>query len=80
MPDFRAPSRLVIVALLVGVLVPGSLYARCLDYRAASGRVDTSGFASAVTVSGLFAYVADGTAGMEMIDVSEPTSPAVVGS
>ena len=36
---------------------------------------DTSGDAEAITVSGNYAYVADGTSGLAIIDISDPTSP-----
>ncbi len=33
-----------------------------------------------VFVSGSYAYVADGTSGLQIIDVSNPVSPALAGS
>ncbi len=36
---------------------------------------DTSGDAEAITVSGNYAYVADGTSGLAIIDISDPTNP-----
>ena len=36
--------------------------------------------ASGVTVSGSYAYVADLTSGLHVVDVADPTSPVIVGS
>jgi len=47
---------------------------------AAAGVYDTDGFASGVAVSGDYAYVADGTNGLVVIDVSDRTAPVEVGS
>ena len=46
----------------------------------AIGSVDTPGFASAVYVSGNYAYVADRSAGLQVIDSSNPATPTIVGS
>jgi hypothetical protein len=43
------------------------------------GSVDTPGFASAVAISGDLALVADGSAGLKVINVSNRTSPKIVG-
>ncbi|MDO8335677.1 MAG: kelch repeat-containing protein, partial [Candidatus Saccharibacteria bacterium] len=42
------------------------------------GTYDTSGGARGVQVSGKYAYVADDTSGLQIIDVSVPTSPTLV--
>jgi hypothetical protein len=44
------------------------------------GFVATPGQASAVFVSGDYAYVADGTSGLQIIAVADKTSPAIVGA
>jgi hypothetical protein len=44
-----------------------------------TGTVDTPGHACGVAVSGNYAYVADGT-GLQVIDVSNPVLPTIVGS
>ncbi len=44
------------------------------------GSVDTPGVALGVTVANGFAYVADFVAGVQVIDVHDPTAPALVGS
>jgi len=36
---------------------------------------DTNGSASGVTISGNYAYVADGSSGLAIIDISDPTNP-----
>ncbi len=43
------------------------------------GRYDTSGSANNVQVVGNYAYVADDAAGLQVIDVSNPTNPVRVG-
>jgi hypothetical protein len=43
------------------------------------GFYDTPWFAWGVAVSGAYAYVADGDVGLQVIDVSNPSSPREVG-
>ena len=43
------------------------------------GGYDTSGYAYGVAVAGNYAYVADGTAGLQVIDVSNPANSSRVG-
>jgi hypothetical protein len=43
------------------------------------GGCDTSGSAERVAVSGDYAYVVDGAGGMQVISVSDPTTPVIVG-
>ena len=43
------------------------------------GHVDTSGDSRAVAVSGDYVYLADGEAGLRVIDVLDPAAPAQVG-
>ncbi|WP_298933580.1 hypothetical protein [uncultured Ramlibacter sp.] len=45
-----------------------------------AGTYNTSGAALAVVASGSYAYVADGSAGLRIIDISNPTSPTLVGT
>ena len=55
----------------------------CIAYSAylhASGAVRTPGDAQAVVLSGSHAYVADGPSGLQVIDISNPGAPAVIGS
>ena len=42
--------------------------------------MDTPGNAEAVAISGSHAYVADGGAGLEAADITNPASPAIVGN
>ena len=44
------------------------------------GYYDTTGYSTGVTVSGNYAYVADASAGLQIIDISNPSSPAIVGN
>ncbi|MDH3975172.1 MAG: hypothetical protein OEV42_12900 [Deltaproteobacteria bacterium] len=44
------------------------------------GSVDTPGSTEKVHVSGNYAYVADGTAGIQIIDISDPANPELKGS
>ena len=43
------------------------------------GGYDTSGYALGVAVAGNYAYVADGDAGLQVIDVSNPANPRAGG-
>jgi len=42
--------------------------------------VDTSGYAKGVNVAGNYAYVADGLSGLQVMDITDPTAPVIVGS
>ncbi|MDO8880914.1 MAG: cell wall-binding repeat-containing protein [Coriobacteriia bacterium] len=44
------------------------------------GTYDTLGYAYGVAVSGTTAYVADGSYGLRIIDVSDPAAPAILGT
>jgi len=45
-----------------------------------AGSVDTPDIASGVYVSGDYAYVADWTSGLQVVDMSDPTNPTIAGS
>ncbi len=45
-----------------------------------AGDYNTPGWADSVYVSGDYAYVADGGAGLQVIDISDPTNPILAGS
>jgi hypothetical protein len=47
-------------------------YADCVHY---TGSIDTPGQAWCVAVSGAHAFVADGSAGLQVIDIGDPASP-----
>jgi hypothetical protein len=63
---------------LFSILLPGRLVALDLDPVRVGG-YDTSGSALGMAVSGNYAYVADGGAGLQVIDVSNPANPQRVG-
>jgi hypothetical protein len=44
------------------------------------GNYNTPGYAYGVAISGDYAYVADGTSGLKVIDISDPTDPTLGGS
>jgi len=50
------------------------------DYLHWAGGVDTPDFADGVAVSGTHAYVADWGSGLQVIDITNPASPQIVGS
>ena len=45
-----------------------------------AGNCDTPGEANSVVVSGDYAYVADGSSGIQVIDISDPTDPTSAGT
>jgi len=45
-----------------------------------TGFCDTPGDAQGVYVAGKYAYVADGSSGLQVIDITNPAHPAIVGS
>ncbi|MFQ5455595.1 MAG: choice-of-anchor D domain-containing protein [Nitrospirota bacterium] len=45
-----------------------------------AGAYDTTGYAYNVYVSGNYAYIADGDSGLQVIDISSPSSPVLAGS
>ena len=49
-------------------------------FRSIVGAVNIKAYANDVYVSGSYAYVADRSSGLQMIDVSTPSSPEVIGS
>lgn len=60
----------------------GRSYVRELDHSAGIelvGHQDTDGWSSGVVVSGSYAYVADGTNGLVVVDVSDSTLPRIHG-
>ena len=44
------------------------------------GSVETPGDALGLAVVGQYAYVADGASGLQVVDVSSPTTPVIVGA
>jgi hypothetical protein len=47
------------------------------DYIHLVGSVHTPGRATGVAVAGTHAYVADGSSGLQVVDISNPASPAI---
>ncbi len=71
---FRAAALPVVAALVLA----GSANGQCVP--SILGSVDTPGFARDVAVSGAVAYVAAEFTGLQVIDVSDPQNPAILGS
>lgn len=61
-----------------GLFLAGSARADSLNVRTI-GILDTPGSARGVAVSGNYAYVADGTSGLRIINISNPSSPTQAG-
>ncbi|MBI5114864.1 hypothetical protein HZA56_00145 [Candidatus Poribacteria bacterium] len=80
----RRPQFLAIVgcAILCMVLLGSSFaYGQCeIQSVFVAGSVDTSGAPGGVAVSGSYAYVTSYNYGLDIIDVSDPSSPQIVGS
>jgi hypothetical protein len=57
-----------------------SVYLDSGNKKAIIGAVDTPDHVQSVTVVGATAYVSDGSGGLQVIDVSTPTNPLVIGS
>jgi len=74
----------IILAVAAGCAATiGWAGAECIDYEDYLHwvtSVDTPGFARGVAVSGAYAYVADDDCGLQVIDISNPQSPQIVGS
>ncbi len=74
---------LVIVSAPSFLVLPASAQ-DCIDYGSdfvhLAGAVDTPGSAYGVAVSGSYAYVADGWSGLQVMDISVPESPSIVGA
>ena len=78
-------SILLAIVSLAGVLASSTALGavECLDYATYlhwSGAVGTPGVANGVALAGNFAYVADGYSGLQVVDISNPASPVLVGS
>jgi len=76
---------MLVLALLVASLASGFAQAQdCIDYGGdylhRMGNVDTPGGARDVAVAGSYAYVADMYSGLQVIDISNPQNPEIVGS
>ena len=79
----RALVRLASLAAALLCLSFDMAGAECIDYGDylhRVGSVDTPGYAYGVAVSGTHAYVANDYFGLQVIDITNPTSPQIVGS
>jgi len=73
----RVGHVVALVVIGVSVLAVPALAQDCPEL---VGFVDTPGEAFGVAVAGAYAYVADTTAGLRVVDVSNPAAPFEVGS
>ena len=70
------------VLILLLATGPVNVFADCVDYQNylhLAGSVDTPGFANRVAASGNYACVPDRDGGLQVIDVSNPEQPSLVG-
>ncbi len=75
------PRSTVVMFLVLGVLASSAPAQDCLDYREFlhwTGGVATADTARAVVVVGGHAFVADGAAGLTVLDVSDPVVPVLL--
>jgi len=80
---WSCPGWVVAAAALMLVCTFGSAGAECFDYGdyiQRVGGVGTPGSARSVAISETHAYVADGSSGLQVIDITNPASPQIVGS
>ena len=76
-----APGRLVAAALLAAGWIASARADHCIDYRKfipELGRVTLGATAVGVAQAGDHAYIAQGAAGLQVVDVSDPSAPTVV--
>ncbi len=71
--------------LIGAILLPAETRGEgCIDYldylHLVGSAGDTPGHALDVAVAGSYAYIADGYSGLQVIDISNPAVPAIVGS
>lgn len=71
----------VVVSNAVGSVTSGEATLTVLPSQSlvVLGSLDTSGWAQGLTLSGNFAYLADGDAGLQVMDISNPANPQRVG-
>ena len=68
--------RWLLLLALMAILLLASAQASLVKV----GVYDTPGYAKSVVLSGSYAYVADGNSGLQIIDISIPTSPFLKGT
>ena len=74
-------SGLLLTTTILLVLAAPATPLDCLDYVAHMhwrGGLDTPGTCNGVAVSGNIAYLADGDAGLQVVDITYPASPRVI--
>jgi hypothetical protein len=78
MRSFKAPDAMVFSLLIILFISAFSI--NVLADPVLVGTCDTPGEAQAVYVENGLAYVADGSGGLQVIDVSNPSNPSILGS
>jgi len=76
----QIPALIAAILICAGGAGPGR--AVCIDYADylhQIGDLGTWGYSRDVTVSGMYAYLAVDNYGIQVIDVSDPVSPEIVG-
>ena len=73
----RSGVLIVAIAVCAAVFAASAFGAVRVDL---VGSYDTPDLATCVALSGTTAYVADGSDGLQIIDVSTPTAPVLLGS
>ena len=78
-----ARAAFMVVALALGLLLyPCTTHGQCIDYGNHLqwvGGVETPGDAYGLAVSGSYAYIADADSGLQVVDLSNPAAPVIVG-
>jgi hypothetical protein len=74
------PFLLPLAAVLMLLALPGALADEGPGAQVGlAGNYDTSGYAQSVAVAGGYAYVADSSGGLVVVDVSDPANPTYAG-
>ena len=75
-------NRLLVIGwiLILGIFTGGTGVVPVFAAPPIVGSVDTPGYAQDVHVAGSYAYVNDGSGGLQIINVSEPKNPTIAGS
>ncbi len=71
-------TRAAALPVIAALVLSGSANGQCVP--SILGSVDMPSSARGVAVSGTLTYVADGSSGLQVIDVSDPGSPVILGS
>ena len=76
--DYVSPSEDTKVLSAGGTIAFSGTYER--RWPLIIGSVDTPSFARVVTLSGSYAYVADATSGLQVVNIGIPSAPVIIGS